>query len=121
MSESEKLSAIPEAHRNARPAEYGMEAPQHASTKEETASDVEMFAQPKQRETIPQSQRRGMLAGISIVPEIANAFEYSNGKKWLFTAIVALAGTTSSTGSSILYRKYPKLQKMHEFLADQVD
>jgi hypothetical protein len=49
------------------------------------------------------------LASIAIVSEITNAFEYSNGKKWLFTAIVALAGTISSAGSSILYRKYLKL------------
>jgi hypothetical protein len=45
------------------------------------------------------------LASIAIVSEITNAFEYSNDKKWLFTAIVALAGTTSAAGSSVLYRK----------------
>jgi hypothetical protein len=62
-----------------------------------------------------------MLASIAIIPKIANAFEYSGWKKWLFTAIVALAGAMSSTGSYILYRRWLKLHKMYEFLADQVD
>ena len=104
MSEPENISAVPEANRNSRPTEDELEASGQVSTKEEIASDVKVLAQPKQGESIPRSQRRGVLASIAIVFEITDAFEYSNGKKWLFTAIVALAGTTSSAGSSILYR-----------------
>jgi hypothetical protein len=126
MSEPKEISAVPEANHNSRPIEAEPEASGQVSTKKEMASDVEVLAQPKQRETVPRSQRRGFLASITIVSETTNAFEYSNGKKWLFTVIVALAGTTSSTGSSILYRKYlfsgqPWLQKTYKYLADQVD
>jgi hypothetical protein len=100
MSEPEHIIAVPETDLNPRPTE------QQAVTKKEISSDVEVPVPPKQQETVPRSQRRGILASIAIAPEITNAFEYSNGKKWLFTVIVALAGTTSSTGSSILYREY---------------
>jgi hypothetical protein len=54
----------------------------------------------------PRGQRRGLLASLTLVREVNDPYQYSNGMKWLFTAIVTFAGTTSSTGSSILYRKY---------------
>lgn len=109
MSGPENISAVPEANRTPMPTTDELEPSGRVFTKEEIASDLEVLPESKQRESIPRSQRRGLLASVAIVPEITDAFEYSNGKKWLFTAIVALAGTTSSAGSSILYRKYPKL------------
>jgi hypothetical protein len=108
MSEPEKIS-VPDANDNSGAAENELEAAGLVSAKAEAASDVEALPQPKQRERVPRSQRRGILGNMAIIPEITNPYEYSNGMKWLFTALVALAGTTSSTGSSILYRKYMKL------------
>jgi hypothetical protein len=57
--------------------------------------------------------RSGKQSVAPSAPEIPNAFEYSNGKKWLFTVIVALAGTTSSTGPSTLYREYQSSLDSH--------
>ncbi len=109
MSNLEMTPTVLDANGNSRLTGNNLEVSGQVSTKEEAASNVEALAQLKQQESVPRSQRRGILGSIAIVPEINNPFEYSNGKKWLFTAIVALAGTTSSTGSSILYRKYLKL------------
>jgi hypothetical protein len=108
MSGSTKTSAVSEPNVNSRPTEDESEASGQVSTKEEIAFDVEVLARPKQRERIPRSQRRAILANIAIVSAIADVFEYSNGKKWLITTMVALAGTISSVKSSILYPKYLK-------------
>lgn len=107
MSEPEKSSAFPQTHQSSQPTEIELDESEQAST-EVLIGANELLAQPKQSKSLPRSQRRGLLASMAIVSEIENAFLYSNGKKWLFTAIVALAGTTSSTGSSILYRKCSK-------------
>jgi hypothetical protein len=55
--------------------------------------------------TIPRSQRRGLFGRFAIIPEVENPYEYKNSTKWMMTIIVALAATTSSTGSSIFYRE----------------
>jgi hypothetical protein len=109
MSGSTKTSVVPETIVNSRPTEDEPEASGQVSTKEKIAFDVEGLARPKQRERISRTQRRGILANIAIVSEIADAFEYSDGKKLLLTAIFTMAGTISSAGSSIFYRKYLKL------------
>ncbi|KAK3319474.1 major facilitator superfamily domain-containing protein [Cercophora scortea] len=67
------------------------------------ASDTEVDTSRPKFERIPLSQRRGLFAFLEIIPEVTDPYQYSTGKKWLMTAIVALAGTTSSTGSSIFY------------------
>jgi hypothetical protein len=105
MSEPEKIS-VPDANDKSGAAETALAETGPAASSSEAASDVEALPQPKQLERVPRSQRRGILASLAIVPEVTNPYGYSNGMKWLFTTIVALAGTTSSTGSSILYRKY---------------
>lgn len=56
-------------------------------------------------EAIPRSQRRGFFGRFTLVPEAVNPYEYKNGTKWMMTIFVALAATTSSTGSSISYRE----------------
>ena len=112
MSEPEKKS-VADHNDSSGAAEYKPDAAGLVPAKTEAASDVESpdveaLPQPTQRQRVPRSQRRGILANLALAPEITNPYEYSNGLKWLFTAIVSLAGTTSSTGSSILYRKYKK-------------
>ena len=109
MSESEKIS-VPGVNDRSGAAETTLPDTGPAASSSDAASDVEALSQPKQVERVPRSQRRGILASLSIVPEVTDPYKYSNGLKWLFTSIVALAGTTSSTGSSITYRKYMKLQ-----------
>lgn len=57
-------------------------------------------------ETVPRSERRGLLGRFSIIPEVTNPYAYSDGTKWWMTVIVSFAAITSSTGSSIFYREY---------------
>ncbi|KAI8952142.1 major facilitator superfamily transporter [Xylaria longipes] len=54
-------------------------------------------------EPVPRSERRGLLSSFLVIPEIRDPRQHSHGTKWAMTTIVALAGTTSSTGSSIFY------------------
>ncbi|KAL3417751.1 major facilitator superfamily transporter [Phlyctema vagabunda] len=114
MAELDRLSS-PGTNGNSGDTENDLEA---AGRKTEAAPDVEALPQPKQQERVPRSQRRGILGSLAIIPEITNPYEYNNGMKWLFTAIVALAGTTSSTGSSILY---PALHVLADDFGDSAD
>lgn len=54
---------------------------------------------------IPQSQRRGLCGCFTIIPEVADRYEYRNGTKWIITIITVLAPTTSSVGSSAFFSK----------------
>lgn len=77
--------------------------PQHA----DSPGKVEAQASTSRREivVVPRSERRGMLGSFSIIPEITDPRDYSNGTKWALTIIVSLAAVTSSTGSSIFFRQ----------------
>jgi hypothetical protein len=105
MSESEKIS-VPEISGKSEAAETALADAAPAVSSSEEASDVEELSQTKRLEYTPRAQRRGLLASLTLVREVNDPYQYSNGMKWLFTAIVAFAGTTSSSASSILYRKY---------------
>jgi len=100
MSDQEKISAVPDTKD-----ELALADGAPAASSSEAASDVEALPQTKQLEYTPRGQRRGLLSSVTLVREVQDPYQYSNGMKWLFTAIVAFAGTTSSTASSILYRK----------------
>ncbi|KAI1456591.1 MFS general substrate transporter [Annulohypoxylon moriforme] len=52
---------------------------------------------------VPRSQRRGLCGRFTLIAEVTDPHDYSNGTKWAMTIIVALAAATSSTGSSIFY------------------
>lgn len=56
-------------------------------------------------EIVHRSERRGLLGKLSIIPEVTNPYSYSPAIKWWMTVIVSFAAITSSTGSSIFYRK----------------
>lgn len=60
-------------------------------------------------EVVPRLKRRGLFGSLTIVPEVVNAYHYPNSTKWMMTVLVAMAGVTSSTGSSIFY---PALNEM---------
>lgn len=55
---------------------------------------------PQKAEPVPRSQRRGLGSQFTLIPEVTNPYEYSNGTKWAMTIIVAFAAATSSTGTS---------------------
>ncbi|PNP51201.1 hypothetical protein THARTR1_08105 [Trichoderma harzianum] len=63
----------------------------------------------KASKPVPRQERRGLFSHFTLVAELENSSDYSNSIKWLMTAIVALAATTSSAGSSI---SYPALADM---------
>ncbi|KAL2128842.1 hypothetical protein VTI74DRAFT_8574 [Chaetomium olivicolor] len=70
---------------------------------EEQANDTVADVPTPFRQTIPRSERRGLLGQLTLVPEVEDPQTSGNGTKWLMTAIVALAGATSSTGTSVSY------------------
>lgn len=105
MSEPEK-TPVSDATEKSVAAKAALAETGSANSSSEGASDIESLPQHRQLERVPRSQRRGILSSVALVPEVTNPYEYSNGMKWLFTTIVVLAGMTSSTGSSIFYRKH---------------
>ncbi|CAK3874906.1 MFS antiporter QDR3 [Lecanosticta acicola] len=60
-------------------------------------------------EVVPRSERRGLLAGLAIIPELRNPLAYKSSTKWKMTIILALTAGTSSTGSAMFY---PALAEM---------
>jgi len=54
---------------------------------------------------VPRSKRRGLLARFACIPEVEKPYEYSTGRKWLITALVALAAVAAPMGSSIFFRE----------------
>ncbi|KFA50000.1 hypothetical protein S40293_05966 [Stachybotrys chartarum IBT 40293] len=102
MPDPEKI-LVPDANDKSTIETVVAEAGQASSSSPAASSDVEALPQSKPLEAVPRSQRRGILASLAVIPEVTDPYAYSNGSKWLFTSIVALAGMTSSTGSSIFY------------------
>lgn len=77
-----------------------------STTADEAAAapaDAVPLAPVKQR--IPRSERRGLFGWLTLVPELADPKTTGTATKWLMTVIVATAAGTSSTGTSISYRK----------------
>jgi hypothetical protein len=54
---------------------------------------------------IPRSKRRGLLARLTVVPEVERPYEYKRSTKWLITFLVALAAAAAPMGSSIFFRE----------------
>lgn len=57
--------------------------------------------------TISRSKRRGLLATLTIVPEVENPYEYKNSTKWFITLVIALAAASAPLGSAIFLRTQP--------------
>lgn len=55
--------------------------------------------------TVPRAQRRGLLARLTVIPEVEQPYKYKNKTKWTITAIVALAAAGAPMGSGIFLRK----------------
>jgi hypothetical protein len=56
-------------------------------------------------DTVPRSQRRGLLARLTVIPEVEQPYKYKNKTKWTITAIVALAAAGAPMGSGIFLRE----------------
>jgi hypothetical protein len=54
---------------------------------------------------IPRSERRGLLARFTIIPEVERPYDYKRSTKWLITLQIALAAAAAPMGSAILLRK----------------
>lgn len=67
-------------------------------------SRAQSSARSVQREAVvvPRSERRGILARLSVVAEVTEPFDYSRRLKWTITAVVATAGAAAPMGSSIV-------------------
>ncbi|KAI1174102.1 major facilitator superfamily transporter [Nemania sp. FL0916] len=78
--------------------------PERPAQDPEDASHRPIEPEPEpEPEPVQRSERRGLLTSFLVIPEVKNPHYYGSSTKWLMTTIVALAGTTSSTGSSIFY------------------
>ena len=53
-------------------------------------------------EPVPLSQRRGLLAGFALIPEVKHPTAYPRKTKWLITATVALSAAVAPMGSAIV-------------------
>ncbi|KAI5795159.1 major facilitator superfamily domain-containing protein [Geopyxis carbonaria] len=63
---------------------------------------------------VPRGKRRGLLAGLSILPEVENPMEYKRPIKHLITAIVALAGASAPMASAIVFPALGEIsQQLH--------
>jgi multidrug resistance protein len=52
---------------------------------------------------VPRLKRRGLLASLTIIPEIKNPYEYARVTKKCITLVVALAGAAAPMASAILF------------------
>jgi multidrug resistance protein len=51
---------------------------------------------------IPRSQRRGLLARFTLIPEVSNPYHYTRRTKWFLTFIVAFCAMGAPMGSAIV-------------------
>ncbi|GAB7345829.1 hypothetical protein MBLNU457_4086t1 [Dothideomycetes sp. NU457] len=51
---------------------------------------------------VPRSERRGLLAGVTVIAEVSEPKDLANKTKWMITAVVALAAAAAPMGSSII-------------------
>lgn len=61
---------------------------------------------------VPRAQRRGVLARLTLVPEVERPYEYKNSTKWGITLTIALATAAAPLGSSIFYRMHECLKTL---------
>ncbi|RDA91332.1 hypothetical protein CP533_1581 [Ophiocordyceps camponoti-saundersi (nom. inval.)] len=58
---------------------------------------------------VPRKQRRGLLAQLTLIPQVSRPNDYSKTTKWGITAVVSLAAVSAPLGSAIFY---PALQTL---------
>ncbi|ORY68745.1 major facilitator superfamily transporter [Pseudomassariella vexata] len=60
---------------------------------------------------IPRARRRGLLARLTVIPEVKRPYEYTHRVKWTITTIVAAAGAAAPMGSAIFYPALSSMSK----------
>ncbi|KAI1104474.1 MFS general substrate transporter [Jackrogersella minutella] len=60
---------------------------------------------------VPRLKRRGLLAQLTLIPEVERPYEYPNKIKWAITAFVAMAACAAPMGSSIFFPALPEMTK----------
>lgn len=55
---------------------------------------------------VPRSERRGLLARFTFLPEVEKPYNYKRSTKWFITFLVAIAAAAAPIGSAILLRKF---------------
>ncbi|KAI9813188.1 MAG: hypothetical protein M1832_006360 [Thelocarpon impressellum] len=63
------------------------------------------------RSVIPRSKRRGLLGRWTVLPELAEPYEYSRYVKWFLTFVIAVAGAAATMGSNIFFPALPQLTR----------
>ncbi|KPM34309.1 hypothetical protein AK830_g12265 [Neonectria ditissima] len=66
---------------------------------------------------VPRSERRGLLGGLTFVPEIQYPPDYKRSTKWGLVFIIALATAAAPLGSTVVYPALPVLAR--EFNASE--
>jgi len=56
----------------------------------------------RQAVKVPRSERRGLLARLSVIAEVSDPYDYTRKMKWTITFIVAVAGAAAPMGSSLI-------------------
>ncbi|KAK5019581.1 major facilitator superfamily protein [Cryomyces antarcticus] len=51
---------------------------------------------------VPRSERRGLLARLTVIPEVEEPHDYARKTKWTITFVVAVAGAAAPMGSAII-------------------
>jgi multidrug resistance protein len=62
---------------------------------------------------VPRSHRRGLLATLTLIPEVIEPKDYPRPRKWFLTFVVALAAVAAPMGSAIFF---PSLAQVAEDL-----
>lgn len=60
---------------------------------------------------VPRLKRRGLLAQLTLVPEVERPYDYPNKIKWTITGFVALAACAAPMGSAIFYPALPEMSR----------
>ncbi|KAH9906701.1 major facilitator superfamily transporter multidrug resistance [Xylariomycetidae sp. FL2044] len=60
---------------------------------------------------VPRAKRRGLLAQLTIIPEVERPYDYSNSVKWTLTSFVAMAACAAPMGSAIFYPALPEISE----------
>ncbi|KAI0164405.1 MFS general substrate transporter [Hypoxylon sp. FL1284] len=60
---------------------------------------------------VPRKKRRGLLAQLTLVPEVDRPYDYPNKVKWTITVFVAMAACAAPMGSAIFYPALPDMSE----------
>ncbi|PBP16005.1 major facilitator superfamily transporter multidrug resistance [Diplocarpon rosae] len=90
--------------------EESIQANSETSTSSQSRSNSETSSiLPKTLTIVPRAKRRGLVARLTVVPEVERPCDYKNPTKWFITFQVAIAAAAAPMGSAILLPALPEL------------